>query len=114
MTSTNTPRSWNPKRNMAASLKGLLNRLTPNASTSDLSGFSKAKAPTQLFPQTNPAEDGDECLHDCETCTIHLPKNFKIDEDEALFGHVKGWSRHIVCATGKTDWVNQGKYWMEA
>lgn len=36
---------------------------------------------------------------------MHFPRGFKIDEVEELYGHVKGWSRHILCATGKTDWV---------
>lgn len=26
-----------------------------------------------------------ECDHDCESCTIKLPANFKIEEDEELF-----------------------------
>ena len=49
--------------------------------------------------------DGEECLHDCETCTINLPRGFKIDEEDGLFGQIKGWSRHLIVATGKTDWV---------
>lgn len=92
-------------RTMAASLKGLLNRFTPNASSSDLSGFTKARTAQQLFPTTDPAIDGEECLRDCDTCTIHYPNKFSIDETEVLFGRIKGWSRHILCATGKTDWV---------
>jgi hypothetical protein len=90
---------------MAVSLKGLLNRFTPNASSSDLSGFAKARTAEQLFPITDPAIDGEECLKDCETCTIHYPSKFSIDEKEMLYGRIKGWSRHILCATGKTDWV---------
>jgi hypothetical protein len=92
---------------MASSLKNLINRFTPNASNADLStsGFSKAKTAAQLFPQTDPTLDGEECLHDCETCTISYPRKFSIDQDEELFGRVKGWSRHVLCATGKTDWV---------
>jgi hypothetical protein len=104
-----TPTSLSVKKrlNMASSLKNLINRFTPNASSADLSssGFSTAKTPTQLFPQTEPALDGEECLHDCESCTIKYPRKFNIDEDDQLYGLVKGWSRHILCATGKTDWV---------
>ena len=28
-----------------------------------------------------------------------------IDEEEELYGHVKGWSTHLIVATGKSDWV---------
>ncbi|KAK3063537.1 hypothetical protein LTR53_018866, partial [Teratosphaeriaceae sp. CCFEE 6253] len=39
------------------------------------------------------------------TCTIHYPRKFAIDEDDKLYGHVSGWDRHLLVATGKTDWV---------
>jgi hypothetical protein len=96
----------NPKT-MAYTFKNFVNRFTPNASNSDLSasGFTKAKIPTDLFPKTDPAFDGEECLHDCESCSVRYPSKFPVDQDEELFGRVKGWSRHILCATGKTDWV---------
>ncbi|KIW02519.1 uncharacterized protein PV09_06317 [Verruconis gallopava] len=97
--------SWISKGKMISSLRGLAERLAPNGSSSTLGGFTKAKTALDLFPKTDPKIDGDECLRDCDSCTVHLPKNFKIDEDEELYGHVKGWSRHILCATGKTDWV---------
>ena len=57
------------------------------------------------FPKTDPLIDGEDCQHDCETCTIKLPSGFKIDEKEELYGHVNGWSTHLIIATGKTDWV---------
>jgi hypothetical protein len=47
--------------------------------------FAKATKTEQLFPTTDPAVDG--------------------DETEELFGHVKGFSTHLIVATGKTDWV---------
>jgi hypothetical protein len=59
----------------------------------------------QLFPKVDPAIDGDDCDHDCSSCHVKYPKGFKIDEDDTLYGHVKGWSTHILVATGKTDWV---------
>jgi hypothetical protein len=90
---------------MTSSLKGLLSRFTPNASSTNLAGFTKAKTAAELFPKTDPDLDGEECLRDCESCSVHLPRGFKIDETEELYGQVKGWSRHILCATGKTDWV---------
>lgn len=82
--------------------------LTPNSSSvnlKDANGFSTAKSETLLFPQTDPNVDGDECLHDCSTCTVHLPAKFSIDESDKLYGHVKGWDTHLIVGTGKTDWV---------
>jgi (2Fe-2S) ferredoxin len=36
---------------------------------------------------------------------VKYPRNFSIDEKEELYGHIKGWSTHLIVATGKTDWV---------
>jgi hypothetical protein len=58
-----------------------------------------------LFPKVNPDVDGKDCNDDCESCEVSLPKGFQINEDENLYGHIKGWSTHILVATGKTDWV---------
>lgn len=58
-----------------------------------------------IFPKTDPAVDGDECLHDCDSCTIKYPRNFKVELDDNLYGAVRGWSTHMLVATGKTDWV---------
>lgn len=89
---------------MAALLRGISARFTPTQSTVDLSAFRKAPEGT-LFPKTDPAVDGDDCLHDCESCTIKYPRKFEVDEEDKLYGHVQGWSTHLVVATGKTDWV---------
>ena len=79
--------------------------LTPNTSSENLSGkFAKAPEGT-LFPKVDPANDGENCDHDCESCTIKYPAKFSIDEDEKLYGHVKGWATHALVATGKSDWV---------
>lgn len=59
----------------------------------------------KLFPPTDPAVDGDACTHDCESCHVKYPRGFKIEESDLLYGHVKGWSTHIIVATGKSDWV---------
>ena len=100
------------KPKMSSLIRSLTDRLTPNASSTDLTatkprpdGFRTAKGIDALFPRTKAEIDGDDCLHDCETCTIHLPRGFKIDEDDKLYGEIKGFSRHLVVATGKTDWV---------
>lgn len=60
---------------------------------------------TNLFPKVDPEIDGEDCDHDCSSCVVKLPKGFKIDEEDQLYGHVKGWSTHVLVATGKTDWV---------
>ncbi|KAF1998320.1 hypothetical protein P154DRAFT_439441 [Amniculicola lignicola CBS 123094] len=96
---------------MTATLKNLYYKLSPTSSSVSVptlarpGEFSKARTEDGLFPTTNPAVDGDDCLHDCATCTIKFPSKFTIDETEELFGHIKGWSTHLIVATGKTDWV---------
>ncbi|KAJ4371376.1 hypothetical protein N0V83_004593 [Neocucurbitaria cava] len=94
-----------------AMFKNLSYKLTSALSSSEVptlqknGEFVKAKKTEELFPTTDPAVDGDDCLHDCATCTIKYPRKFDIDETEELYGHVKGWSTHLIVATGKTDWV---------
>ncbi|KAL8710739.1 MAG: hypothetical protein Q9220_004757 [cf. Caloplaca sp. 1 TL-2023] len=82
--------------------------LTPTNSSTLIPqlGHGFAKAPEgSLFPKVDPAVDGEDCDHDCESCSIKYPAKFKIDEDEKLYGHVNGWATHMLVATGKTDWV---------
>lgn len=74
--------------------------LTPRASTDSI-----PKSTSFIFPKVDPAIDGEDCDHNCETCEIEYPKGFKIDEDEKLYGHVNGFATHMLVATGKTDWV---------
>ena len=97
---------------MTATFKNLAYKLSSSLSSSsvptlknDDGSFGKAKKTEDLFPTTDPTTDGDDCLHDCATCTIKYPRKFEIDETEELYGHVKGWQTHLVVATGKTDWV---------
>ena len=66
--------------------------------------FSKAPE-SELFPKTDPSIDGEECLHDCDSCTIKYPRKWAIDEDLKLYGGIDAWSTHLIVATGKTDWV---------
>ncbi|PSN60888.1 hypothetical protein BS50DRAFT_159036 [Corynespora cassiicola Philippines] len=109
------PLDSSPKANayrMTATLKNLYYKLSPAPSTPSTapsspspSAFSKARTTSALFPTTDAAVDGDDCLHDCASCTIKYPSKFTIDETEELYGHVKGWSTHLIVATGKTDWV---------
>lgn len=65
----------------------------------------KASVTDDLFPRTTPEVDGDDCVHDCASCTVKYPRHFKIEESDVLYGHVKGWSTHVLVATSKTDWV---------
>ncbi len=84
---------------MTAGLKSLINgakKLALGASGAPMA---------DLFAKADPAVDGDDCLHDCDSCTVKLPRGFKIDEDDALYGFVRGWSTHVLVATGKSDWV---------
>ncbi|KIX96580.1 uncharacterized protein Z520_07846 [Fonsecaea multimorphosa CBS 102226] len=90
-------------------LRNVKTFLTPSSSQSHLAqgdgSFSTAKTEADLFPTTDPSIDGEECLHDCSSCTVHYPTKFSIDESDKLFGHVKGFNVHLLVGTGKTDWV---------
>ncbi|EME45402.1 hypothetical protein DOTSEDRAFT_71203 [Dothistroma septosporum NZE10] len=68
-------------------------------------GFQTAKSIDALFPRTVPDIDGDECLHDCASCSISYPRTFSIDDEDKLYGGINGWNRHLLVATGKADWV---------
>lgn len=91
------------KRKMASGLRSLVN----SAKKLALGPGSEAKVadPTALFPKVDPAVDGEDCDHDCNSCVTHYPKGFSIDEGDDLYGFVKGWSTHVLVATGKSDWV---------
>ena len=102
---------------MATGFLGLLRQgktfLTPKTSASNLRNGSEAHSDHdfasakegQLFPRVDPAVDGEDCLHDCDSCTIKYSAKFKIDEDKELYGHIEGWATHLLVATGKTDWT---------
>jgi hypothetical protein len=68
-------------------------------------GFRSISESDKLFKQPDPAVDGDECLHDCVTCTVKYPAKFDVDQEDELYGQVKGWATHLLVATGKSDWV---------
>ncbi|USW51953.1 Putative thioredoxin-like ferredoxin, Thioredoxin-like superfamily [Septoria linicola] len=68
-------------------------------------GFYTAKVTDALFSKTVPDIDGDECLHDCSSCSIKYPKKWSIDEEDKLYGHINLDGRHLIVATGETDWV---------
>ena len=99
---------------MTSSLASVLQRgrtlLTPKASSDVLlqsgagqQSFQKATEEV-LFSKVDPAVDGEDCDHDCESCEIRYPAKWKIDESQDMYGHVHGWATHLLVATGKTDW----------
>lgn len=94
---------------MSSRLSSFINRgkalLTPNSSSQNLSNGFTTAAEGSLFPKVDPAIDGEDCDHDCESCEVRYPAKWSIDEDEKLYGFVKGWATHMIVATGKTDWV---------
>ncbi|TLD26705.1 hypothetical protein PspLS_04487 [Pyricularia sp. CBS 133598] len=93
------------KQRMASGFKSLFESAKKLATGDNGDANSGPAAPDSLFPKTAPAVDGEDCDHDCDSCTVKYPKNFSIDTEDVLYGHVKGWSTHLLVATGKTDWV---------
>ena len=93
-----------PLNRKKMSLQSVLQRgkafLTPRNSSDSINQIN-----SYIFPKVDPAIDGEDCDHDCETCEVKLPKGWKIDTEEKLYGHVGGWATHMLVATGKTDWV---------
>ncbi|KAH0536780.1 hypothetical protein FGG08_006383 [Glutinoglossum americanum] len=102
-----------PVKKMASAFRAIISRSqsllsTPSSSTTNLNaadGLTTAKDARSLFPVVDPAVDGEDCDRDCATCTIRYPSKFSVNEDDELYGHVKGWSVHLLVATGKNDWV---------
>ena len=95
---------------MQSFLKRAVDTLSPTTSQTSIPKLSRGTdfftAPDEasLFPVVKPEVDGEDCDHDCASCTIHYPAKFSINEDDKLYGHVKGWSTHLLVATGKSDW----------
>jgi hypothetical protein len=93
---------------MSSAFKSILNTVqqTISGATTPVPGTPPNNTPLEsLFPKVDPQVDGDDCDHDCDSCHVKYPKGFKIEESDRLYGHVKGWSTHILVATGKSDWV---------
>ncbi|KAG6028398.1 hypothetical protein E4U19_001549 [Claviceps sp. Clav32 group G5] len=103
---TEVPPRMPAKQKIAVSLKSLVSSvLGDNSKRSSSSSSKTASTCTDLFPKTDPSADGDDCLHDCDSCSVRYPRGFSIDEADVLYGQVKGWSTHLVIGTGKTDWT---------
>ncbi|KAK9472622.1 Sucraseferredoxin-like protein [Dipodascopsis tothii] len=60
-----------------------------------------ADGPQALFPVA-------DCERDCDSCLGKFPSTVKIERNDPLWGSVKPWRRHILVATGKTDWAHSG------
>jgi hypothetical protein len=93
------------KQKMALSLKSLVNTARQTISGASTPAPEEKTAIYDLFPKVDPKVDGENCDHDCDSCHVNFPRGFKIDEADQLYGFVKGWSTHVLVATGKTDWV---------
>ncbi|XP_044716268.1 sucrase/ferredoxin-like domain-containing protein [Hirsutella rhossiliensis] len=90
---------------MAVSLKSLMSSVLGSQRSNGTTPGRGPPAVTELFSKTDPAADGDECLHDCDGCTVRYPRGFSVDVDDRLYGQIKAWSTHLLVGTGKTDWV---------
>ncbi|PBP27878.1 sucrase/ferredoxin domain containing protein [Diplocarpon rosae] len=94
---------------MASAFKSLLSsaRNTTAAAAVLIGPSTPGESPacSELFPKVNSAVDGDDCDQDCSSCVVKYPRGFKIEEEDKLYGHVKGWDMHVLVATGKADWV---------
>jgi hypothetical protein len=101
--SPRVPAPQQRKRTMATTFKSFLN--TARQTISGTATPAGSPACTELFPKVDPKVDGEDCDHDCNSCVVKYPKGFKIEEEDQLYGQVKGWSTHVLVATGKTDWV---------
>ncbi|KAL7784945.1 Sucrase/ferredoxin-like domain-containing protein [Trichoderma ceciliae] len=99
------------KQKMAASLKSFMSSVlsaVPGAAGAGFGPEASGGGPARmeaLFPKTEAEKDGDECLHDCESCSVRYPRGFKVEEEDVLYGQVKAWSTHVLVGTGKVDWV---------
>jgi len=91
------------QQKMALSFKSILD--TARQTISGATTPSESTPIHDIFPKVDPSVDGEDCDHDCSSCHVKYPKGFKIDEGDQLYGYVKGWSTHVLVATGKTDWV---------
>lgn len=74
-------------------------------STLATEGFQSVSAADKLFTKPEASIDGEECLHDCSSCTVKYPAKFDVDMEDELYGKVDGWATHMLVATGKSDWV---------
>ncbi|KAI8950256.1 Sucrase/ferredoxin-like-domain-containing protein [Xylaria longipes] len=90
------------KQKMALGLKSLLGSARRFATGEEPSTVPDLAS---LFAPTDPAVDGADCTHDCESCHVSYPRGFKTETSDLLYGHVKGWSTHVIVATCKSDWV---------
>ncbi|KAI9838279.1 MAG: hypothetical protein M1819_005547 [Sarea resinae] len=99
------PQPAKSSKRMSSSLKSFIKSGASLFTPSSLSTNLAKQDLNTLFPSVDPAIDGEDCIHDCLSCTIKYPKKWSIDEEEEIYGHVKGWATQLLVATGKADWV---------
>lgn len=60
-----------------------------------------------LFPLVSHEEDGIDCDKDCEACPGYgrAFEKHGINTSNNMFGGIKGFSTHVIVATGETDWI---------
>ncbi|TQV98162.1 sucrase/ferredoxin-like family protein [Cordyceps javanica] len=93
------------KQKMAVSFKSLMSSVLGGRAGGGPEAPGGPAPIGELFAKTDPAVDGDDCLHDCDGCSVKYPRNFKVETDDYLYGQVKGWETHAIVATSKADWV---------
>lgn len=74
------------KQKMALGLKSLLGSARRFATGEEPSTVPDMAS---LFAPTDPAVDGADCTHDCESCHVSYPRGFKVETADLLYGHVK-------------------------
>ncbi|KAL9115205.1 MAG: hypothetical protein Q9227_000999 [Pyrenula ochraceoflavens] len=87
-------------------MQSLFRKLAPPPSNSK-GAHSPTTEEKELFPKVDKKIDGDDCDHDCDSCSIRYPSRFKVEQHDHLYGRTKGWSTHLIVGTGKTDWVRK-------
>ncbi|RAH85775.1 sucrase/ferredoxin-like family protein [Aspergillus japonicus CBS 114.51] len=78
---------------------------SPKATGDENAAEEELKPAETLFPKVDPAVDGEDCLHDCASCTVKYPAKFDVDQEDNMYGNISEWATHVLVATGKTDWV---------
>lgn len=98
---------------------GLLRRGTSFFSNNSSNANEEGKVTKDtLFPlvtcEHEDKKGDDDCDHDCAACPIPADgtsgygKAFDkigVDHSSELWGGVKKYSRHVIVATGETDWI---------
>jgi hypothetical protein len=94
-----------------AALKRLGSNILSPLTTPRSGTPANSVTPETLFPVVNKEEDGENCNHDCAACPVAgsgYGKAFDkigVETEDKLWGGIKGYSTHVIVATGETDWI---------